>query len=292
MQKNLINIHQHDIATFNECRKKFDLSFNRKIFPRKISKFLQIGDLFAQGTFYLHRKVPLANCCAYIDNIAETLKLQAINQEHINEIETDKIICIAMLIGYEQRFMEQKLNILPEYRIEIPIRKKYLYIMRLDGRIKSHIKENWVLEIKSTFAIEKDQITRLPCDFQIKSYCWGLEKWTWKPVIGILYRFIRKPSIKQKQNETIEQFQKRLQKDYVEREDFYFYEEKPLLDRNILNDFEEELYQIFDDLTRCYKTNHWYKTALCGKTKFGECPYFKYCSDPTEETLETFYEKR
>ena len=288
--KNLIHIHQHDIATFAECRKKFDLSFNKKIVPRKLPKTLQIGSLFAKGIFYLHKGGEIAVCCANVDFIAEQLELRATNQEHINEIETDKITTIAMLIGYEQHFMEQKLNILPEYHIKIPIQKKYIYIMRLDGRVKTHEKENWVLELKTTASIQKNQIERLPCDFQLKSYCWGLQKWTWKKVKGILYRFIRKPSIKQKQNETIEQFQKRLQKDYIEREDFYFYEEMPLLDQNILQDFEEELNQIFSDLTQCYKTNHWYRSPTCGNTKFGECTYFKYCSDPTIETMETYYE--
>ena len=287
-----IIVHQHDIATFQECRKRFDLSFNQHIFPRIQKKFIEVGSLFSKSVYYLHKGTPIENCLAYIEQKAEELKLSAVNQERINEIEEDKVTVVAMLNGYNEKFMSQNVEIIPEYNIKVPIKRKYIYSMTLDGRIKTYQKDNWILEIKTTASIEKDQITRLPCDFQIKSYAWGLQKWAHKPVKGVLYRFIRKPSIKQKQTETIDQYLKRLMLDYINRKDFYFYEEMPLLDQNIISDFDNEIYQMFDDLNACYKTNNWYKSPLCGKTRYGICPYFQYCSNPIEETLETFYEMR
>ena len=80
MVKKRLKIHQHDVSTFVECRKKFDLSFNQHIYPRKISKALHIGDLFAKSVYWLHKNKSIEECLAWIHAESEKLKLQAINK--------------------------------------------------------------------------------------------------------------------------------------------------------------------------------------------------------------------
>jgi len=252
---------------------------------------LSIGDIFAKSVYHLHNGRSIEECWAYIDKLENDIKLELISQEEIDNLETDRAILFAMLGGYEQHFLHKfpNLKILPEYTTNIPINKKFRYVCRLDGRIINEKKENQILEIKTTTQIQKDLIIKLPVNFQILSYYFALKKWLHKPVFGVLYRHIKKPSIRMRQKETPQQFQKRVALEYAEQPEKYFHEEYVIFDKNVLSDFGQELYQKFADLEDCYKTNHWYKNEVSCSTKFGNCPYLQYCINPTQETLDTFY---
>ena len=295
-KKKLIEIHQHDLSDFTACRQKFNLAFNLEYQPKVEFKYINIGGMFARATYHLHRGQTLEWCLAGIDAAEEELKLRATKQEDIDDLEIEKTTLIAMLMGYDDMWMPKDgaegINILPEYTISVPM-GRFRYVMRLDGRIPSPQKErgNWVLEIKTAAQLQADLVKTLPTNFQIKSYCWGLKKWTHRPVIGVFYRFIRKPSIRRTQKETHESFLKRLTQDYLTRKDFYFYQEDFLLDQSVLIDFEKELIQKFKDLENAYKTNRWYKNENQCVSRYGNCKYMPYCMNPTVETLETFYTK-
>jgi hypothetical protein len=63
-------------------------------------------------------------------------------------------------------------------------------------------------------------------DRQVALESYALWRITGKPVRTIRYRFVRKPSIKQKQNETVNAYIERLEADYVERRDDFYTEEE------------------------------------------------------------------
>jgi hypothetical protein len=74
-----------------------------------------------------------------------------------------------------------------------------------------------------------DQITvqRLPLDRQLQLGRYGVWRATGRPVNRVHYRWVKKPSIKQRQGETVDEFTDRLAADYEAREDFYSYEPPP-----------------------------------------------------------------
>ena len=288
-----INIHQHDMSDFTGCRQKFDLAFNKNIYPKVMSKHINIGGLFARATYHLHRGKSLEWCQAQIALLEDKLALTATNQQLIDDLEIEKTTLICMLSGYDELWMAEDnrgIKIVPECEISVPI-GRFRYVMTLDGKIQSPVKRdgNYILEIKTAAQLQANLVKTLPTNFQIKSYSWGLIQWTHRPVIGILYRFIRKPTISKKKTETHDSFLKRLHNDYHERQDFYFYQEQFLLDQSILVDFEKELMQKFKDLEECYRTNRWYKNENQCVSRYGDCRYMTYCCNPTSETLDTFY---
>ena len=80
-------------------------------------------------------------------------------------------------------------------------------------------------------------------------------------------------------------------KDYLDRPDFYFGEQQLSFDQTILETFEYNLMQIFNDIVECFTTNTWTYNGNHCNNNWGLCPYLEYCKNPTKETLETHYIK-
>jgi len=309
-----VTLHQHNMDQFLRCPYKYYMANVLKYIPRGIKKALNIGDLFAQCVYFLHRGEDLAKCMLYVNDLQKPLIEKATNQEQIDELETSAIITQSMLMGYETRFLKKdKINVTkyneqggidgfdeidiqqidPEYRVEIPWKignYHFTYVNRLDGKVIT-INEPWILELKSTTLIDENLLKKLNTNFQINSYWFSMFFKEQEEIAGVLYRYIRKPSIKQKKDETLEKFRIKLSKDYEQRPEFYFYEESLYFNQVLIKTFIKDLNRYFEDLTRCYVTQQWPKRGTSCDANFGLCEYLKYCSQPTEETLRTYYEQ-
>ena len=285
----MIKIHQHNLSDFLFCRRKFNLTVNKKIVPRITPEQFVVGGMFANTIEQCHNGMELKNCFAYIAAEEQKAMLTATTQEAINKIETRKATIMAMVGGYSRNFKDDDWEeIVPEYKVIMPI-LDFEYICTLDGKIIDKEGKNWVLELKTTTQLQKDTIEKLPLNFQVLSYYLALRKHLGEPIKGVYYRHIKKPTIKLKKNETPWQFQRRIATEYIEYPEKYFHQEKILFDINVLEEFEKELYQKFIDLERCYNNNFWYKNEVNCNTKYGNCVYLPYCINPTIETLETYY---
>jgi hypothetical protein len=309
-----IDLHQHNLDQFLRCPFKYYMANVAKYQVRGIKKALNIGDLFAKSVYHLHNGSTVIECMNEVRKLQEEIKLRAISQEKIDELETSVTIVQCMLLGYESQFLNKtsmkvtKFNerggiegfenieikkILPEYHIQRPYaigNYHYNYINRLDGKVITELNP-WLLELKTTSQIDKDLLIKLPTNFQINSYWSTMLAVEQQHIGGILYRYIRKPSIEQKKKETIEQFWIRLANDYRERPDFYFHEECLFFDENKLLSFMSDFKHYFEELTMCYVMNRWIRKGMACDSNFGLCEYLKYCSNPTDETLRTYYEQ-
>ena len=308
-----VALHQHNMDQFLRCPYKFYMANVLGYRPRGIKKALNIGDMFAQCVYFLHKGEGIATCMAYVHELQKPLIEKATTQTQIDELETSVTITQSMLFGYETRFLNKnkikvtKFNqqggiegfdeidikqIVPEYKLEVPFNVgnyHYNYINRLDGKILTE-KDPWILELKTSVQIDTDLLKKLNTNFQINSYWYAILCKDQQKIDGVLYRYIRKPSIKQKQGETPAKFRIRLSKDYQERPEFYFHEESLYFNQPQITNFIKDLRSHFEELTRCYVTKQWTRRGTACDANFGLCEYLKYCSNPTKETLETYYE--
>jgi hypothetical protein len=119
-------------------------------------------------------------------------------------------------------------------------------------------------------------LRKLKLDRQVSLACYGLWRATGKPVRAVHYRFTKKPSIKQRQNETLDQFLERLAADYEDRPDFYSHGEPLFRSDDDLLRIEKELWVWADELRnarrrQCYPRN----TGHC--SDFGGCQFIPLC---------------
>jgi hypothetical protein len=145
-------------------------------------------------------------------------------------------------------------------------------------------------ENKLVGQVSKVMVERLPLDRQLQLLRYGVWRATGRPVNVVHFRWIKKPSIKQRQKETVDEFVDRIAADYEEREDFYAYEPPPsyITAADLLR-IECELWTWAEQLRqlrrqRIYDRN----TSVC--SDYGGCAYIPVCSgDPDALSL---YQRR
>ena len=128
------------------------------------------------------------------------------------------------------------------------------------------------------------QVRRLPLDRQVR---WRPTACGVRPGIpcrGSATACVRKPSIKQRQKETVDEFCQRVVDDYVERPDFYAHEETWLRDTEDLVRIELELWEWAEMLRSQRRMPAWTRnTAHC--TDYGGCPFIPLCLGEQAEGL-------
>jgi hypothetical protein len=297
-----VDIHQHDLANFLMCPRKFHLS--RTCRPRRIKKALNIGDLFARSVYWLHQGKDVEECILYVRAFQDELEKIARSQAEVDELATNVIVAQSMIYGYDNKFIkEYKGNIpiitklYPEHHVTVPIIAggyKFNYINRLDGLIIDSFGNPWILELKTTSMFDNSLSDKLPTNFQINSYWYSLFETQQKPIAGVLYRYILKSSLRQrtkKNPETVEQFQKRIMLDYEKYPDEYMKEISLWFNSPNIVEFKKDMQIYINELVRAFVLNKWEKRGTACDSKYGMCEYIQYCGNPTEETLNTYYEK-
>lgn len=178
-----------------------------------------------------------------------------------------------------------------EYRVQLrsPWTGHYSRTFDLLGYADGVIdREDYVLElIENKFVGRIDPITlrRLPLDRQVSLACYGLWRATGRSVRIVHYRYVKKPSIKPRQGESIPEFCERLAADYEERPDFYSHEEHLFRSEKDLLRVEGELWQWAEQLRAARRQRLWPRdTARC--SDYGGCPFVPLCAgEPDAESL-------
>jgi hypothetical protein len=145
-------------------------------------------------------------------------------------------------------------------------------------------------ENKLVGQVSKVMVQRLPLDRQLALLRYGVWRATGRPVNIVHFRWIKKPSIKQRQKETVEEFCDRIGEDYETRPDFYAYEPPAsyITAADLLR-IECELWTWAEQL-RALRRQRIFDRNTSACSDYGGCKYMAICSgDPDALSL---YETR
>ena len=203
--------------------------------------------------------------------------------EEVEQMEVATATTRAMLEGYLARFEPFEIHN-PEMEFLIGARYPTKKGLRRSNRVMLAGKiddiavidgQEWLVEYKTAGQIDKAYFDRLYVDSQISFYMMAAKRIGYKPV-GVIYRVIKKPSIRVRKDETITAFTERLIKDYKERPDFYFHEERLYRADDDLEAFEidlwKEIKQAEKNASEGFLARH---SHAC--SNWGSCPYLPLC---------------
>jgi len=262
------------IQTRKNCPKADYWRNIRGLVPIQKKQSLNIGGAFHIGMET--RSVEAA--LAYLEKQVKTF-----DQTDVNELETAKVIVEAMVRGAMEMWSPFE-NGKRELKFEIPIinpktgrpSKSFRLAGKTDELAQLEDGSWWIVEYKTASQIGQAYIDRLDLDSQITTYIYGLQRQLGIHISGVFYRVVRKPSIRQGKNETLEQFRQRIIEDYQTRKDFYFTELQLYRSQEDLKEFEEELWGFCQEYLFAKRTGiHYKNTSRC--TEFGGCPYMPLC---------------
>lgn len=193
-----------------------------------------------------------------------------------------------LLKGYYKRYSEDPIKDLqPEQEFQFPLSGSRTFDIagKIDGLGTMEDGRPVLLEHKTTsdsVTPESDYWLRLRCNNQIMQYVHAA-RLCGRPVEIILYDVCRKPAIRQKQKETVEEYGTRLAEDTITRPEFYFARrEVPILDKDI-SEFEIqrlEISRMILSLRRTARTTaktHQAWPRNCSEMTCNFCNYKEFC---------------
>lgn len=141
-----------------------------------------------------------------------------------------------------------------------------------------------LIENKLVGQITETQVRKLPLDRQIALAAYGCWRATGLEVREVFYRWVRKPSIRQRQNESVEQYCERLAEDYATRPDFYAHEEHFVRTADDLLRIEHELWTWASQLREAGRMTFLPRnTSMCAE--YGGCAFIPLCLGEQAEAL-------
>lgn len=255
------------INCFKECAKKYEYKYIDNLEPIDDNKALNIGKAF-------HRGIELNS----VNDLAKELDEDEYFSDEKNE--TNKIIALAMVESFLKKFPNHNEgNIQHEVHIETNICGNEKDFQIYADAIKE-VEEGLILrEYKTTSKIDDLYLDKLEFNDQISRYCYVIEKEYKKPVIAIEYYIAKKPLLRQKQNETIEQYRNRLVERLME-------------DNNIVSitlqrtkeDIEDAYEDLKYDINNIKNTKRFTKN-LSNCSVYGGCPYMNLCCKRKDSML-------
>lgn len=244
------------ISTFMACPKKYDYIYNQKLKPIGHKEPLILGSAVHKGI-------------EYGDPIKAVEYLNSIENEASEQNETLKVIAEAMVTGYLKLFGRRDIK-KREMIVDVPIGDgDYLY--GIVDEIEQQDDLLFICDIKTTSSIGDP----LKYKDQLLKYYYAAKKQGFD-VDGIKVRMIKKPGIRQKKNETIEQFRSRILDEYLNLPEKYYKEEEiPFSDIEVtdtLVDFKGGI-----QFLKLAKNAGIYPKNLSHCGNFGGCEFLPLC---------------
>lgn len=271
------------LKTYQVCPFKEMLRYRKKLAPISGRRALTFGSA-------VHKGLETWDIDEALDLLITDYPM---NQEEADEQDIASVTLKALLNGFFRRY-ERFTNHKPEFEFMLPMRTgrgksttmaiagKLDDLAFIDGRW-------WIVEYKTASRLDGGYFDRLYVDSQITMYMYAMDQMGYDPA-GVIYRVIRKPSLRRGQKETLEAFLERLNGDIEQRPDFYFMERQLYRTKDDLKEFEKTLYEEAKLEARQYKSGKCFKhTTSC--SMYGACEYLPICMGEAG-ALEAMYEYR
>jgi hypothetical protein len=265
-----------NMAQFRDCPQKFKLSIIDGLRMIAVKPSLRIGT-----AFHLYREKGEEAVEEYFAQYHPSNQFEADDLE-IQRAVTKGLMSIAPEDSGVVREVEWT-NPLINPATGAPSRT-FLLGGKADGVVRLDEGHALIEEKTTGGSIGKSDIDKLSIDTQVLNAIVNLETSPDIRIAQVWYRYYRKPSIKQKQSETVNQYCERVRQDYIERPEFYFHEEKLIFPRPQLEAFKYDLWQVGKAVLWFRRYNLWYRnTSHC--KDWGGCQFLPLCRGDDIEGL-------
>ncbi len=278
------HLSNNSISTLLSCPQKYGFSYDSRIEPVSKGLPLKMGSAFQKG-------IEEGDATVAIDTFIKG-DGPILSQADEDKRRINATICGAAAKAYLDQFGTPESEI-REFGFRVQLRNPWTgaysrtfdllgFLDALDRDESGHLVN---VENKFVGQIAPVQVRKLPLDRQIALGCYGVWRVLGEEVTKVRYRFIRKPSIKQKQGESVDEFCARVRADYEERPDFYIKPEDFTRAASDLVRTEAELWEWADKVRRAEKRRLWDRnTSMCHE--YGGCAFLPICvGDPDAMSL-------
>jgi PD-(D/E)XK nuclease superfamily len=217
----------------------------------------------------------------------EAVTAFGLDQKQVEDLDMQEFITKGMLLAYQSKYkvMLNDMKVLgSEVEGALDLGNEVIFVLKLDNIVRIRAKK--VLhELKTTKAITPDYVKRIQTDLQTATYfhfhniIWPDDK-----IEEVMYDVIRKPSIRQKKQETKPAFLERLQDWYKKPDDMAVFHierfKKPGIDEeSVIN----TVVKVSEDMLRSKTKEDYYQDFDKCHSYYGDvCPMYDLCHNGGE----------
>ncbi len=263
-----MELHMHQIRTFIDDRERF---YRRYYLGQELTYFRGVRNAFAVGSAFDYAIKTYYENLRYGDDIEKDI----FNCKDFRKLDIiNETLVMSLVNGYISKYhsdpdTKEYFKNCREVFWKIPIShrklKKDYYILASPDLVadmynfgdKMH---RVIIELK-TSGDNPNTYSAETLDFQTMTYCWASYRWDFTVPTHVIKRSMMKPKIRQKEDETVSEFQKRLVVDVGTKSDKYFKSSVREITKSMILEYEKYLYEILFDLDSCtrYKPTNKYK---------------------------------
>jgi hypothetical protein len=295
---------------FRNCRKSCQLRYELGLVPLAENRTLSFGSL-------IHKCLDAWYTTSDLEYVQRMIDETYPNRYANDDEKFDWHNAHAMMIGYTRAYpmsLELFKVIALEKVFTGPIvnpdtsaqSRTFKLSGKIDGLLQKMDGTYWLLENKTTQSLDGNYLEKLWCDLQITMYAYYLEQTLGIRITGIIYNVLVKASLKQRKEETEEEFairyaeacaknksgkssatrhiaepdnefRARLIDKYCEDSTSMFHREEIYLSRDQYDELRSELWELTQQYLDAKRRGTWYKnTDFCFRWN-RPCAYFSIC---------------
>lgn len=297
-----ITLTHSTVKEFGKCPRSYYYRNVANMVPKSTKAPLMFGSVFhnALEDIYTHGDLDQA-----LDQVR--LQLGSIDQSFFDQKDQDKlewsrVVLIAAVYAWYQKFYLTDINN-PGFQI-VDLERKYRNLPIVNpktGRVSKLAKwaftsdmlirldgDLWMVEYKTASQMGQTYIERLELCSQVSGYVDNIQRIYKEPVKGIIYRILKKPSIKIKKNETQSSFLDRLTKMFEEESADRLIEYRFRRSKEELDDYKQDQWEETQQILAAHKKGMFPRnTNSC--VMYGKCSYFSLCK--RQEGAERFFKQ-
>jgi hypothetical protein len=275
---------QTELATFSRCEQRHNIRYNKWLVPFTEHPALSMGSAFHAGIEGGNAQ----SAYGYLD------KLDPVWPQWEEDSSQKRRATVGAMVGAALKFWTEWPDE-HEIQFNLPLKNPYTGNSSKRHRISGVWDGVWngthplypgetVLgEWKTASVVNNDYMQRLEIDFQVSAYLWAASRRYGRPVNKVIYRVVKKPTIRQRKNESVFEYVERLFEDYEERPEHYLFSAVVTRTPEQLKDWHEQAWAVHKRLLEIKRGDvpAIKNTQSC--ISRGRCPYFDLCTGEVTE---------
>ena len=279
----MLEISHSSTSIARGCWQKYYWHYIEGLKPKRTSNAMQLGSVIHEAFegFYagLDDSTVMDGIRAKYDNlIGET---QDMGEQELLALDSYTAQGMWGSYPHKDRSVFDSIECEKEFSITLPNLRKVRFVGRVDGLVKIDGLW-WVREMKTTGLSPRQFIGRCNTSMQASGYVYAMRKMGY-PVQGVIYDVIKRPLLRKRQNERVEDFGKRIVIDYQEdakkpqQERKAYVQHTEYRPQYMIDQWVDSQVKLTSEIRYRRRKNDWFRNADQCWNFNSLCPYSKLC---------------
>lgn len=265
-------ITQSEMVTFGRCEQLHQFKYLQRLRPHLESSSLEMGTA-------VHLGLELQDPAAAFKFIQDK-KARLITRDSLESADVASGIARIMVAGALRQWDDWPE--IQEFEFVLPLRnpktgrvsRAHAFAGKMDGLC---LKNNEVTEYKTSSRVDNSYMDRLDVDFQVSAMLEAASLEFKKPFRRMRYKIIRKPTMKRRKGDTVDDYLNRMAVDYAKRPEFYYFEETVTRSEQQMDLWRREAWEIHKRIMYTENGGQAVRNTESCVGRFGRCAFLDLC---------------